>query len=225
MTQLPHHLLHHRLHQTTSLKPRSQSLRNVTTQTKTPTLMYLVNGKSFQFITGNQVGLQQSRWRHGLQIFMNISNHLQQLNEKVKKSDMCLFVKSADLSLQPCIWSLTFPLRNPSVVVTRVRHDESTSNLVCHADKCTPSATTATASIATFAHGSTYSYPRFQMKLVLWVVWCHWLFSLVKDEELINIFMDLNNKVEVPSQKTVSHDVKDIFNISHTKVTELLQVG
>ena len=80
---------------------------------------------------------------------MNISSHLQQLNEKVKKSDMCLFVKSADLILRPCIWSLTFPLRNPSVVVTRVRHDESTSHLVRHADKCTPGATTATASIAT----------------------------------------------------------------------------
>ena len=74
---------------------------------------------------------------------------------------MCLFVKSVDLSLKPCIWSLTFPLRNPSVVDTRVQHDESTSNLVRHVDKCTPGATTATASIATFAHGSTYSYPKF----------------------------------------------------------------
>ena len=156
---------------------------------------------------------------------MNISSHLQQLNEKVKKSDMCLFVKSADLILRPCIWSLTFPLRNPSVVVTRVPHDESTSHLVRHSDKCTPGATTATASIATFAHGSTYSYSKFRMKLALWVARHHWPFAIVEDKELINIFMDLNNKVEVPSQKTVSHDVKEIFNISCTKVAELLQVG
>jgi len=37
--------------------------------------------------------------------------------------------------------------------------------------------------------------------------------------------MDLNNKVEVPSQKTVSHNVKEIFHISRSKVAEILQVG
>jgi hypothetical protein len=60
--------------------------------------------------------------------------------------------------------------RNPSVVVTRVRHDESTSNLVHHADRCAPGAATLTTSISAFAHGSTYSYPKFRMKLALWVV-------------------------------------------------------
>ena len=59
--------------------------------------------------------------------------------------------------------------RNPSVVVTRVRHDEITSNLVRHADRCTPGATTLTTSISAFAHGSTYSYLKFCMKLALWV--------------------------------------------------------
>jgi hypothetical protein len=111
---------------------------------------------------------------------------------------MCLFVKSTDF-FRPCIWSLTFTTRNPSVIVTRVQHDESTSNLVRHADKCTPGATTATASITTFAHGSTYSYPKFRMKLALWVARHHRSFAIVEDEELIEIFMDLNNKVEVPS--------------------------
>jgi len=115
--------------------------------------------------------------------------------------------------------------RNPSVIVTRVRHDESTSNLVRHSDRCAPGATTTTSSIASFAYGSTYSYPKFRVKLVLWVARRHRPFSIVEDEELIDIFMDLNNKVEVPSRMTVSRDVKEIFQISRSKVAEILQVG
>jgi len=104
-------------------------------------------------------------------------------------------------------------------------HDESTSNLVHHSDRCAPGATTTTSSIASFAYGSTYSYPKFCVKLALWVACCHRPFSIVEDEELIDIFMDLNNKVEVPSHVTVSRDVKEIFQISQSKVVEILQVG
>jgi hypothetical protein len=115
--------------------------------------------------------------------------------------------------------------RNPSVIVTRVRHDESTSNLVRHSDRCTPSSTTAASSITSFAHGSTYSYPKFRVKLALWIARRHRPFSIVEDDELIDIFMDLNNKVEVPSRVTISRDVKEIFQISRTKVAEILQVS
>ena len=115
--------------------------------------------------------------------------------------------------------------RNPSVVVMRVRHDECTSNLVRHADRCTPGATTLTTSISSFAHGSTYSYPKFHMKLALWVTRHHRPFAIVEDNELMDIFMDLNNKVEVPSRVTVSRDVKEIFQISRVKVAEILQVS
>jgi hypothetical protein len=62
------------------------------------------------------------------------------------------------------------------------------------------------------------------MKLALWVSWCHWPFAIVEDDELIDIFMDLNNKVEVPSRSTVSRDVKEIFHISHAHVASMLQV-
>ena len=115
--------------------------------------------------------------------------------------------------------------RNPSVNVSRVRHDESTSNLVRYSDRCTPGAMAMSSSIASFAHGSTYSYPKFRVKLALWVARRHRPFSIVEDEELIDIFMDLNNKVEVPSRKTISRDVKEIFQISRAKVAEILQVS
>ena len=62
------------------------------------------------------------------------------------------------------------------------------------------------------------------MKLALWVARHHRPFVIVKDDELVEIFMDLNNKVEVPSQFTVSRDVKEIFLMSRVKVSEILKV-
>lgn len=123
-----------------------------------------------------------------------------------------------------CVYGANNNARSPSIIVSRVRHDESTSNLVRHADKCAPGAMTGTSSITSFAQGSTYSYPKFRLKLALWVSRRHRPFSIVEDEELIDIFTDLNNKVEVPSRITVSRDVKEIFLISRVKVASMLQV-
>jgi hypothetical protein len=62
------------------------------------------------------------------------------------------------------------------------------------------------------------------MKLALWVSRRHRPFAIVEDDKLIDIFMDLNNKVEVPSRSTVSRDVKEIFHISRARVASMLQV-
>jgi hypothetical protein len=62
------------------------------------------------------------------------------------------------------------------------------------------------------------------MKITLWVAHRHRPFAIVEDDELINIFMDLNNKVEVPSRFTLSRDVKEIFELSRIKVAEILKV-
>jgi hypothetical protein len=135
-----------------------------------------------------------------------------------------LFARSNDISLNEQLMLTYISIRNPSITVNRSRHDESTSNLVRHTDKCSPGDTAASASIAAFAHGSTYSYPKFRMKIALWVSRRHRPFAIVEDNELIEIFMDLNNKVEVPSQSTVSRDVKEIFQISRVRVAQMLQV-
>lgn len=137
---------------------------------------------------------------------------------------MCLYARSKKLWLPPKLILLMSDVRNPSVSVSRVRHDESTSNLGRHVDKCTPGAATGTSSITAFTHGSMYSYPKFRMKLALWVARRHRPFAIVEDPELVDIFMDLNNKVEVPSRTTVSRDVKEIFYICRGKVAEILQV-
>ena len=62
------------------------------------------------------------------------------------------------------------------------------------------------------------------MKIALWVARRHRPFTIVEDDELINIFTDLNNKVEVPSRVTVSRDVQEIFKMSRVKVSDILKV-
>jgi hypothetical protein len=62
------------------------------------------------------------------------------------------------------------------------------------------------------------------MKIALWVARRHRPFTIVEDDELIDIFTDLNNKVEVPSRVTVSRDVQEIFKMSRVKVSDILKV-
>jgi hypothetical protein len=83
---------------------------------------------------------------------------------------------------------------------------------------------TGSSSITVFAQGSTYIPQKLHMKLTIWVVHHHQPFAIVENDELIDIFMDLNNKVEVPSRFTVSRDVKEIFDMSRVKVAAILKV-
>jgi hypothetical protein len=98
------------------------------------------------------------------------------------------------------------------------------SNLVRHAKSCTGITASGSGSIAAFAQGSTYTPHKFRMKITLWVAWRHRPFAIVEDDKLIEMLMDLSNKVEVPSRFTVSRDVKEIFELSRKKVAEILKV-
>jgi hypothetical protein len=139
---------------------------------------------------------------------------------------MFLFVKSGSL-VRACRSMLTirYFCRSPSIKVTRVRHDDSTSNLVRHVKACDGGMIRAgSSSIAAFAQGSTYTPQKFRMKLAIWVARHHRPFAIVEDDGLIDIFMDLNNRVEVPLRFTVSRDVKEIFEMSRVKVAAILKV-
>jgi hypothetical protein len=78
--------------------------------------------------------------------------------------------------------------------------------------------------MTSFAYGSTYSAPKFRIKLALWAVQCHRPFAIIADPEFIEILTDLNNKIIVPSPSTLSRDVKEIFSMSRLKVASILQV-
>lgn len=113
---------------------------------------------------------------------------------------------------------------NPSIRMSRVRHDKSTSNLIRHADTCDPATAVGSSSIEAYSHGSSYHPAKHRMKIALWIARHHRPFSVVQDEELLEIFHDLNSQCVTPSRVTVSRDVKDIFKLSRAKVAALLQV-
>ncbi|KAJ7745210.1 hypothetical protein DFH07DRAFT_749036, partial [Mycena maculata] len=96
--------------------------------------------------------------------------------------------------------------KNPSVKINRARHDDSTSNLVWHVDGCEPQSSSA---IAAFAGGSSYNPTKHR---------------IAEDQELREIFYDLNNRVQHPSAMTVSRDVKEIFKISLENLAKILQL-
>jgi hypothetical protein len=75
-----------------------------------------------------------------------------------------------------------------------------------------------------FAHGSTYNPATHRMKISLWVVHNNCPFAIVEDEGLLDIFHNLNSKCVTPSASTVSRDVKEIFQLTRTKVAAMLKV-
>ncbi|KAF8588340.1 hypothetical protein K439DRAFT_1335390, partial [Ramaria rubella] len=105
-------------------------------------------------------------------------------------------------------------LRNPSKSVTRVRVDDSTSNLVSHKECCAPTQDAGQNSIQSFAHRSTYSTRRLQHLLILWVACRHRPYTIVHDPELIEIFKMLYELVQIPSPWTLSHDIQEVFDVS-----------
>ena len=117
--------------------------------------------------------------------------------------------------------------KNPSIKVTRARHDESTSNLNRHADSCNPNvATTATmCSISYYANGTSYNPRHFRLKMSLWIAKRARPFAIVEDPEFIELLTILNDKVVTPSCSTVSRDIQEIFSISQRNVRAVLMVG
>jgi hypothetical protein len=75
-----------------------------------------------------------------------------------------------------------------------------------------------------FASGTKYNKATHRLKLALWVARRHRPFAIVQDPELLEIFRDLNSRVETPSESTVSRDVKEIFALSRANVAKILQV-
>src|SRR5271154_728823 len=104
-----------------------------------------------------------------------------------------------------------FWCRNPSEKVTRIRHNESTSNLIRHADTCDPKGSASSRAMSNFIHGTTYNPGRFRLGLTIWIACRHRPFTIVNDPEFIELLTSLNDKVAIPSARTVSRDVQEAF--------------
>lgn len=122
-----------------------------------------------------------------------------------------------------CIW-LTLLLCNDTDVsysnlfsrpVVRVRHDTSTSNLKNHADLCVGSRAVAPgqSTVEQFARGSTYQKELLRVYIGLWTATSYRPFTIVKDPYFIKIVQMFNPKAEIPSDTTISRDVKEFHKI------------
>ena len=79
--------------------------------------------------------------------------------------------------------------------------------------------------MASYVRGSSYTPEKLRMKVAIWVSRRNRPFAIIEDPELLEIFCDLNSKVETPSRQTVSRDIKQMFDISQKQVAKMLQVG
>ncbi|TDL14852.1 hypothetical protein BD410DRAFT_699758, partial [Rickenella mellea] len=112
----------------------------------------------------------------------------------------------------------------PDVVLSRVRHEDSTSNLNKHARVCSPPAPSSQTKIRDFAHGTNYEKSKFRFLITIWVARRHRPYAIVEDPELIQLFQMLYLKVEIPSRMTVSRDVREVYEITKQSIVQMLAV-
>ena len=79
-------------------------------------------------------------------------------------------------------------------------------------------------SIAAFAQGVSYSYPRFRVKIALWIARHHRPFAIIEDQELQEAFQMLYSRVEIPSRITVARDIQRIFEDAQEHLIGYLSV-
>ena len=78
--------------------------------------------------------------------------------------------------------------------------------------------------MSNFIHGTTYNPGRFRLGLTIWIACRHRPFTIVNDPEFIELLTSLNDKVAIPSARTVSRDVQEAFEASQKCVKDMLQV-
>ncbi|KAF8587378.1 hypothetical protein K439DRAFT_1338241, partial [Ramaria rubella] len=113
--------------------------------------------------------------------------------------------------------------RKPSKFITRTQHDDSTRNLMAHKAQCTPNPASGSSSIKHFTHSSTYRAAQLRFLLTIWVARRHQPYAIVQDAELLEILHMLYEPVEIPSARTLSQDVQEVFTVSQREVAHILQ--
>lgn len=80
--------------------------------------------------------------------------------------EICVYMQNVSPAVSISSLDLTRPSR-PSVKVSRVRYDNSTSNLSTHVKQCTPNAAD-NETIDKYAQGSSYTVGKFRYTLLRW---------------------------------------------------------
>jgi hypothetical protein len=76
----------------------------------------------------------------------------------------------------------------------------------------------------TFASGSTYKCEKLRTLLVCWVTMRRRPMSIVRDPKLLDIVNMLNPLAVLPSQNTITNNIKIIFSMTKAKLRDSLKV-
>ncbi len=106
--------------------------------------------------------------------------------------------------------------------------DNSTSNLRGHAEKCDLKAVqerngAKQPKINKIA--SKYTNGEFRYLMVEWLTQCHWPNIIIKDIPLQKIFCLLNPAVNIHSDTTAGHDIKEVYEVLKEQLKQMLKVN
>ena len=115
--------------------------------------------------------------------------------------------------------------RHPSQKQRRKFGDKSTGNLVRHVNGCEPSKNVQSDAMRKYLSGSTYTPELLRFKLAMWCTRKQCPFVIVEDDDLKDIFVMFDSRVQIPSAQTVSSDIKNIHKLSKGRLKDFLKVN
>jgi hypothetical protein len=117
-------------------------------------------------------------------------------------------------------------IRHPDKYVTRARYDTSTSNLGAHVAACAGTRAEDQKDIKAFAQGSTYQKELLRVYVGLWAASSYRPFSIVEDPYFVRIVQMFHPDAAqgLPSDTTISRDVKEYYTIGKENVKQYLKV-
>ena len=120
---------------------------------------------------------------------------------------------------------LTYGLySHPEISVVRARHDVSTSNLNQHEKKCNGVREANQTSVTSFTHGSTYSKELLHVYVALWTATSYRPFTIAEDPYFVKIVKMFNPNAVLPSDTTVSKDIREFFQIGRKNLKTFIAV-
>jgi len=91
-------------------------------------------------------------------------------------------------------------------------NDKSTGNLCQHIQKCDRNQSEGSVKMME-EYAELCTLEVLYWKLLHWVVRKNWLYIIVEDEELLDIFKTLKPEVEIPCANTISTDIKELSSV------------
>ncbi len=107
---------------------------------------------------------------------------------------------------------------------THAKKDTSTTNLKNHAEHCDLKAKTSTVKQLKINEvASQYTHGEFRLLHAEWMTQSHRPQAIITDPGLQKIYRLLNPRVQIHSEMTVRHDIKEVYEVSKDRLKEMLK--